>query len=91
MQQRLALLDEAGDLARLEAERLSLDPPREQERAGDTEGAVADYERVVAERPASPAAPRAVVGVGDVRFDQERFADAEAAYRRAVRTLRGAI
>ena len=32
VQQGLALLDEAGDLARLEAERLPLDPPGEQQR-----------------------------------------------------------
>src|SRR6266487_5139266 len=35
VQHRLPVLDEAGDLGRLEAERLALDPPGEQQRAGD--------------------------------------------------------
>ena len=37
--QRLAVLDQPGDLGRLHAERLSLDPPREQQRTAEPEHA----------------------------------------------------
>ena len=41
VQQGLPLLDQAGDLARLEAERLALDPPRQQQRARRRRAALA--------------------------------------------------
>ncbi len=50
----------------------------------DPEAAVADFQRVLAERGTTPTAAQAAVGVGDARFNQERYADAEAAYRLAL-------
>jgi len=48
------------------------------------DAAVADFERVLAVRPTSPMAALAAVGIGDARYNQERYADAEAAYRLAL-------
>ncbi len=45
------------------------------------DAAVADFERAIATRPTSPMAAYAAVGVGDARYNQERYGEAEAAYR----------
>ena len=50
----------------------------------DPEAAVADFERVLRERPSGTFAAAAAVGIGDARYNQDRFDDAEAAYRRAL-------
>ena len=49
---------------------------------GDNESALALFQEVLAQ---NPSLPEAYVGIGDVRFAQGRYSDAEPNYRRAVR------